>query len=1034
MIANRVKIVKWFLIASACLLCSSTLVRGDAAQLYNDGTAAMGGQQYDAAIKAYDAIDKGYPTFQYIDDVRLQLGQAYLYSGKFTEAVGALSKVINSKTHPEYKSQALYYTALAQFSQGQKANDKNSFGQAVTTLNSLIDILTKTPSPDTVTMLESALYYRALAYYERDEYPNAEKDLIKLTTSAEFAASLTRPDYLLRLGNVYQLETNQAVTAKKLEEQIRMLVDKSLKAFDQVANDPNALVQANDANMSEGSVLFMIAQMDEGTTGYEKTLDVFRRVHRKDDMVPIQQARLDALRKQAQDIARDLAAHPGTHSNASNDFSLLIDREQNRLTALKTGPDPIIQALIGMAECYVAMKQPDEARTILHRLVAHATLTPEQQQAVDFQIVYSYVLGGQTDKADAALTDYLGKHAGDPNADSISYQIAVELMKRKDYEGALKQALRSLKDFPHGKYAADTVGLQAQALSRLHRVEESAKVIDDFMKANPGSPQAIALVLQRAVNETSTGDFTAALADFKSVRDNSKAKLELQSSASAGYIQALNSLKRYDEVIAEAKAFETKFPAAKELASVELFAALALSQKHDPGAIAALQDVAKKYATDEVVAPFAYNVIVVLQKQANNIPGMIEAANELRKAYPESYSLIANANDSVSEVLLKEKKFDETIALYAPLTKAPKPDVAASASNKIGAVWTAAAKALGYYQSMQKPARDEAEKRLAAAEQAYIGTLKTFPDEYLAVGDAFNGLITIAKLRRTWGLLKDPDMEGYLTMLSTDEASPEMKARFDLAKAGLVFVAKDGAKHYPEALERFKKVIAANPSLRLTRQETNQYGELLIAAKDYPTASKIYHDLLTNAAPTDQVSLGDANYGLGAVALAQGNLATAKRYFLALKALPGGGAWNSHITDANYGIALAAEQSSDPADIKTAKDIYGALMIQPESGVPLQAKAMVGYGRILEKAGFGLKPITAGSTDNAIFYYTEPHLHVFGFTVPEDCAEGLYRAALLYQNAGDKVNAKKWYDELLKNYGTTAPDWAAKAKEAEAKL
>jgi len=258
-----------------------------------------------------------------------------------------------------------------------------------------------------------------------------------------------------------------------------------------------------------------------------------------------------------------------------------------------------------------------------------------------------------------------------------------------------------------------------------------------------------------------------------------------------------------------------------------------------------------------------------------------------------------------------------------------------------------------------------------------------------------------------------------------------MHARFELAKAGLVFVTKDGAKHFPDALERFKKVMAANPALRLTRQETNAYGELLIAAKDYPTAGKVYHDLLTNAAPTDTLSLGDANYGLGAVALAQGDVAGAKKYFLALKAVT---PWHPHISEANYGIALADEQSADPADLNAAKDIYGTVMLQPESSVALQAKSMIGYGRILEKTGFGLKPVTAGSTDNAVFYYIEPQLHFFGPTAPEDTAEGLYRAAQLYQKAGDKVNAKKWYDELLKNYATAAPDWSAKAKDAEAKL
>ena len=54
------------------------------------------------------------------------------------------------------------------------------------------------------------------------------------------------------------------------------------------------------------------------------------------------------------------------------------------------------------------------------------------------------MLGGQTDKADKALDDYLAKHASDPQADFISFQISTELFKRKDYPGALKQAQASV--------------------------------------------------------------------------------------------------------------------------------------------------------------------------------------------------------------------------------------------------------------------------------------------------------------------------------------------------------------------------------------------------------------------------------------------------------------------------------------------------------------------------------------------------------------------------------------------------------------
>jgi tetratricopeptide (TPR) repeat protein len=1033
--------VKWFLTGSLCLFCSATLVRGDAAgDLYNQGVAALSNEQYDVAAQAFDKIITGYPSSPNIDDVRIRAGYAYFYEGKYTEAVDRLSKEATAANKPEYRATALYFTALAQFSQGQKTADKTQangvFAQAVTTLTALINLVTTAPTPDNKAYLEQAIYYRALAYYEREDYDNSEKDLLTLTQSPQFSGSLSRPDYLLRLGSVYAVETNEAVTAKKAAEVIRPLADKALKAFDQVSTDPNALVQANDANMSKAEILFLIAQIDSTPAGYQKALDAYRQVRRKDDMIPLQQQRLDELHKKAQDQVRAAASQPNSLNSLSNDISLLIGREEGRLKELKSGPDPIIQALIRIAECYVSLKQPDEARTILHRLVAHAKLTPEQQQEVDFQILYSYVLGGQTDQADKALDAYLGKHAGDPQADSISYQIAAALLNRKDYEGALKQAQRSLRDFPPGKgrYAFDAIALEVQALTRLGRVAESNKIVDDFLKQNPTSPQANSMLLTRAQNETSGGDLAAALADYQKVKDNTSASPDLQSSAYAGYIQTLNAMQKFDEVITEAKAFTAKYPTAKALPTVLLFAGMAMDQKHDPGAVAALQDIARKFPTDQA-SPFALSFVVNIYQRANNVPAMIQAANDLRKAYPESYVFIAQAADAVSEVLIKQKKFDDAIALYQPLTEVSKPDVAAAARNKIGGIWLTSAKSLGAYQSMSLPMRAEAEKRLSNAEQAYLGTLKNFPDQLDAVGDAFDGLVTATKQRRSWGLLKDADLEAALGKLGTGEnlTTPEMQARLEMAKASLVFITKDGSKQYPAALERFKKVIDANPGLRLTRQETDQFGELLLAAQDYPTALKIYGDLLDNAAPNDKVAQGDAYYGLGATALGQGKVAEAKDYFLKLKALPQGGAWHPHIMDANYGIALADEQSSQPADNEMARQLYAQLMQAQLAGVTLQAKAMLGYGRLLEKAGHGVAPAVPGTIEFAVHYYQEPHT-LFGPAAPALSAEGLYAAGQVYEKAGDKANAKKQYDDLLKNYATSAPDWAAKAQAAEAKL
>ncbi len=1040
--------MKWFLIGLLCLLCSSTWARADAAgDLYIQGVNDMILKKYDAAGKAFDQIIKDYPSSSNIDEVRMRAGYAYLYGEKFPEAVDRLSKEAAPTAKPEFRSMALYFTAIAQFSQGQKYTDPKSldknqaqtaFTQAVATFSTLIDVISKTPTPDNQAYLEQAFYYRALAQYELENYPASEKDLLVLLQSPQFSASLSRPDYLLRLGSIYAVETNQAVTAKQSTDAIKALANKALSTFDQVSKDPNALIQANEANLSEAEILLLLAHIDATNDGYEKTLDALHLVRRKDDLIPLQEKNLKDLQAKSQQQLQDSLA------SLSNANSLLTQREEGRLNDLKTGPDPIIEALVLMAQCYNYMQppEPDEARIILHRLIAHAQLSPDQQQEVDFQLLFSYVLGGETAQAEKLLDEYLTKHPGDPQADEISYQIAAALMNRQDYAGALAQVNRSLADFPQGRVPADAVVLKAQALTRLGRIAESEQTAEEFLKANPNSPQAVSLRLSGAQNEMSTGNVTAALVDYQKVRDDPSASPAVQASADAGYIQALQTLQRYDEVITEAKAFAAKYSTSKALPGVLVLAGMAMDQKHDPGAIAALQDVIQKYPNN-ATAPYALYAIINIDQRANNIPAMTQAAAELRTNYPTAYPLLALAADAVSTVLLKDNKFDDAIALYQPLLRAPKPDIVASARNKIGAIWLAAVKALGHYQSMTLAMRVDAEKRLSAAEQEYVGTLKAYPGQLDAVGDAFEGLVTAIKQRRSWDQLKDGDLENALDKLlsdstnpgmqteqgsktrpslSSDLASPDMQAHLELARAGLVFIMKDGDKQYAAALDRYKKVMTDHPDLRLTRQETNQFGELLLAAQDYPTALKIYSDLLANASPANQAAQSDANYGLGATYLGQGDAVKAKAYFSKV------GAWHPHILDADYGIALADEQSNDPADNAQAQQLYAQLMQQ--GNIVLQAKAMLGFGRLLEKAGHALKPTASGPNEYAVHYYQEPDL-ISGPATPEQSAEGLFDAGQVYEKAGDKANAKKQYDTLLKTYATTAPDWAAKAKEAE---
>jgi tetratricopeptide (TPR) repeat protein len=1019
-------VVKWFLFVLAGFISSTLILRADpAGDLYNKGVAAFQSGDYATAAQSFDQVVQGYPNTPNIDNVRLSAGMAYFYLGNYSTAVDRLALDLNPNSPA--RASALFYTGLAQLSQANKltgaARDQMCANSSAT-LRQLIDFIAQKPTPANRDFLEDASYNLARAYFYGNRPDDAEKTLLQLLQN--FNTSLMTPDYLLLLGDLYAREAGDALNAKQPADVVQSLADKALQRFDQVSRDPNALVQANEARLQAAEVLFLTAaQQMPSTAGYEKALDAFRTVKRKEDLIPAEQARLDALRAASQtQVQNSDLARAGQNTR-------LIEREVSRLAELKNEPDPVIQALIRIAECYNAMSQGNEARTVLHRL-AQAPLTKDQQQDVDYALIYSYILGHQTEKANQALTDYLAKHPGDPQAESLSVQMGDDLIKRGDFAGALAQAQRSIQDFPHGKYLPEAIQLEANALTGLKRFDEAKKVENDFLTQNPQSPVALGVLLGRAQGEVAQGQLQDALADYQKVMAGN-APPDSKAAADAGYIQTLQTLGRTDDVIRESKAFAAAYPNNPALPNVLVLGAIASNQKHDPAAIAALQDVARRFPTDSPTspAPFALFYVVNIYQQQGKYPEMIQAAQDLQKAFPQRYNLILQAANLVSAVDIKQKKFDDAIAAYQPLAQATDPSVAAEAGDKIGGIWLAAAKAMGPYQSMQQEAdRTEDQKRLANAEQAYLGVLKNYPQQVQGIDDAFRGLDDLLVQRRSAGLLKDADFEPYFTKLTADLTSPEMQTRLELAKAGLVFLIKDGAKQYPAALARFRAAISANPSLPLTRMESDRYGELLLAAKDYPTALQVYTALLQSN-PKDPSTQADGDYGLGATYLAQGDLANASLYFKRMKALPGGAAWHPHIADANYGLAYAEEQSNDPAQLTAAQQTYAALMQNTQASFSLQAKAMLGYGRILQKLGHVTTPLAPGTNESAVHYFEQIDT-LYGPAVPEISAEGLYDAGQAYASAGDKAGALHAYTTLIMNYSATAPDWAAKATTAKA--
>ena len=1017
--AYKLMLVKWFLagllaFGSAVSLRAANSDLDAAGQLYVKGMGESSRGDYQNAAKDFDQILTDYPSTQSIDEIRLESGIAHLHEKDFDGTVSTLAKLTADTGPAEYRAAALYYTAYAQLLKGGNAQGdagKPALQAAVQTLTTLINYIIKNPTPDNNDYLELAYYNRGLAYMYQDDITNSVADVNQLLK--QFPASLTRPDYLLLLGNLYARQAAEALQAKKMDV-VHSSSDQAIQALDQAINDPNARVQANDAQLAKAEVLYLIAGLTpQDPSGFQKSLDEFRLVRRKDDLIPEQQATVDALRKQLQ---AEVAASGG--KTMDKKLSEVIDREDARLQQLKTEPDPIIQALIRIAQCYNSMTDGNEARTVLHRL-AKAPLAPDQQQQIMLALINSYVLAHQPDKANTAMDAYMLKYKDDPAAQGVSIEIGNELFKRGDFKGALDQALRSRKDFPNGAYVDQAVTLEVQCYTALNQPDKANEVTKEWESSHSGGSSVVNLELSEAERKAKAGDLAGALADYQDVRDKGGTP-ELQQSADAGVMQTMQAMGKLDDLINEADTFQGKWPTSSLLSNVLVMKGVAQEQKKDPAWLKTLQDEAAQFPDDNQNSPtpFALYFIVNHYQRTGEAAQMIQAADALRKAFPTRYDLVMQAADAVSDVYQKAGKYDDAIAFYQPLADSAPADTASVAAAKIALVLVAKVKAAGqHYQSSDPAKRADLEKQLGDAETALVGVLKKYPDQLTAVDDAFTGLEETMKVRHSWGILKPADYEDYLAKQTADLTDPGMKTRVELAKAGLVFDEKHGEDHYADALARFKAATAAAPSLPLTRTEASRYGELLLSAKDYPTALNVYNALLATK-PDDPQVAADAYYGLGATYFAQGDLANAKLNFLKMKKL--NASWSPHWMDMQYGLAYANENSSDPGDQDAAKSAYNDIISDQSASVELQSKATLGYGRLLEKAG---------DAANAIHYYMQVAT-IFGPAVAALSAEGLYDAGQLYDKNNDKANAIKAYQQIESDYGPGLPDWDAKAKAA----
>ncbi len=140
--------MKWFLIGFVCLFCSATWVQEMRRAISTiKASARCRTKNTPTRRKIFDSIITGYPTSPNIDDVRIRAGYCLFLRGELCPRRSIdLATEANATNKPQFRATALYFTALAQFTEGQKSTDKSqatsAFADSAKTLTTLIDLCT----------------------------------------------------------------------------------------------------------------------------------------------------------------------------------------------------------------------------------------------------------------------------------------------------------------------------------------------------------------------------------------------------------------------------------------------------------------------------------------------------------------------------------------------------------------------------------------------------------------------------------------------------------------------------------------------------------------------------------------------------------------------------------------------------------------------------------------------------------------------------------------------------------------------------
>lgn len=1018
------RFLKWQVLsglAALSILCA--ISHAALAQTANEvgaaGLDALNAGDYPKAIATFEKFIKDFPESPNIDVVRYSLGLSYLYAGENAKAAQMLEKVTDSKSADlePLKAEILFFIAQAYLAQASPLPDgpeKTALLQKTTA--GINNLLAKFPNSDRKT---EALMTRAKIYLQAKDFANAQKDLESLK-SIDNPDIKTETDYFL--GYAYAQQAAALLDDYKKDEAAEM-IQKARDTYKVLTQSSNFAI-ANDA-------AFQLANLDFADKKYDEARAGFRALRSKKEIIANVQARVDKLRA-------DVQAAPD--ANTKQFFSRQLQAAQQKLQDVKANPELAVQAMIRIADTYLAEKKYNEARVVLRHIEPFAD--ENQKKVIAINVIITLALQGKADKAQAASTAFEAKYPKDPMGETIDFVIGQALFQQGRFDEALQAFDRSLKNYPNSRVAPQIPAAIARIYVSQGKPDEAIKSFDKVIAdAQSGklklSPESIDQTKRdRIMTLFGMKKFDEAIAGMKELQASTKSDAVRQD-ATYQIASMLYSSGKLDDAVKALTEYISKYPSAPNAPTSQFQIILGYAKLSQPDqAIAAAKEYIAKYP-DNPQAVRAYEQIWGIYKAQKKFDEMLAAQDEMAKAYPDSEYLIP-AYFQRGATLQEQKKMDEAkaaydkaLAQYKRLAAANNPGIqnpairsnAAFSMIRLASIDLGAAKALGNPAALDEAAKRTFQDLTTKASAGFANTVRSFPEADRAVSIAINSMAEANKLKVAAGLSQKSDALIEFSQLAGSIQDPALRLQVNMGQAALAY----DLGLVTQSLEFYEKAIN-DPNAKPSWMDLERYGNALQNARQYDKAFKVFERISTQHAG-DVKAEPVALYGMGAALQEKGDIAGASGYYTKLKEkFPR----SPKVVDAEYGngLALAADKKYEEA-FKT----WRGVLANPSASTEAKAKSMLAYGKTLEaaaaagvevsdsKQGEGKPPIPP--LDLAVSNYRR--IDNYFEAQQEIAAEALYRAAEILKKQNKPDDASKMIQIIYTKYPTTT--WATKARD-----